>query len=449
MPGAKPELSLVMPCYNEQEALPLTARDQLDTFARAGVRPSLVLVDHGSTADTGAIIDALVADGQPVKKVAHTHNQGYGGGILSGLRACDADVIGYLCADGQVAAEDTLMAYRLILGREDRILAKVRRRFRQDSFKRKAISITYNGLMKGLYGGLGAIDVNGSPKLFSREVFERMRLASEDWFLDPELIVKAHYLGLRIIEIDVEGYARQGGASNVGLGTCVEFVGNIGRYRFGDALARWRDEVVPMADPTASPAPPEPPAEPVGEQGPLPGVRVVTQRRHEDTRGSLHKVLQASQAHRALGQGEVYVTTARGGEVKGEHLHHRMGEWFSVVPGQRQAAAGRPGDGADRRGGDAGVAAQDGVRATGPGPRPGQHGKTCADVCGLGRGRARSGGRPSPCVHWMKATATSGSWSSARPGSWADTCCGRCTRWAPRSPAWTGPGARATWSAWT
>ena len=333
MSVAKPELSLVMPCYNEQEALPLTARDQIDTFARAGVRLQLVLVDNGSTDRTGPIIDALVADGQPVKKVAHVQNQGYGGGILSGLRACDADVIGYLCADGQVSAEDTLMAYRLILGREDRVLAKVRRRFRQDSFKRKLISITYNGLMQGLYGGLGAIDINGSPKLFSREVFERMQLASEDWFLDPEIIVKAHHLGLRTIEIDVEGYARQGGASNVDLGTCAEFVGNIGRYRFGDALARWRDEVVPMADPAAGPEPPEPPAGPAGEEGPLPGVRVVPQRRHEDARGSLHKVLQSSQAHRALGQGEVYVTTARGGEVKGGHLHHRMGEWFSVVQG--------------------------------------------------------------------------------------------------------------------
>ncbi len=345
MPVADPELSLVMPCYNEEEALPSTARDQLDTFARAGVRLQLVLVDNGSTDGTGAIIDGLVAGGAPVKKVAHANNQGYGGGILSGLHACDAEVIGYLCADGQVSAEDTLMAYRLILGREDRVLAKVRRRFRQDSFKRKIISITYNGLMQGLYGGLGAIDINGSPKLFSREVFRRMRLASADWFLDPEIIVKAHHLGLRIIEIDVEGYARQGGASNVDLGTCAEFVGNIGRYRFGDALRTWRGQVVPMADPASGPAPLRPPAEPVGEDGPLPGVRVVAQRRHEDARGSLHKVLQSSQAHRSLGQGEVYVTTAKAGEVKGEHVHHRMGEWFSVIQGNGKLLLADPGTG--------------------------------------------------------------------------------------------------------
>jgi len=345
MSGTKPDLSLVMPCFNEEEALPSTARDQLETFARAGVRLQLVLVDNGSTDETGAIIDGLVADGLPVKKVAHTENQGYGGGILSGLRACDAAIIGYLCADGQVSAEDTLMVHRLIQGREDRVLAKVRRRFRQDSFKRKLISIGYNGLMQGLYGGLGAIDINGSPKLFSRAVFDRMRLMSADWFLDPEIIVKAHYLGLRIIEIDVEGYARQGGASNVNLDTCVEFVGNIGRYRFGDALKRWRDQVVPMADPGTGPAPPMPRREFEGETGPLPGVRVVPQRRHQDSRGSLHKVLRSSQAHRSLGQGEVYVTTARAGEVKGEHVHHRMGEWFSVVQGNGKLLLANPGTG--------------------------------------------------------------------------------------------------------
>jgi len=385
MSVAKPDLSLVMPCYNEAEALPLTARDQLDTFARAGVRFQLVLVDNGSSDRTGAIIDGLVADGQPVKKVAHADNQGYGGGILSGLRACDADVIGYLCADGQVSAEDTLMAYRLILGREDRVLAKVRRRFRQDSVKRKLISITYNGLMQGLYGGLGAIDINGSPKLFSRAVFERMRLASEDWFLDPEIIVKAHYLGLRIIEIDVEGYARQGGASNVGMGTCVEFVGNIGRYRFGDALARWRDEVVPMADPASGPAPPVPPDDPQGEEGPLPGVRVVAQRRHQDARGSLHKVLQSSQAHRSLGQGEVYVTTARAGEVKGEHLHHRMGEWFSVVQGNGKLLLADP---------DTGEAGEVELRASRP--------RTVYVPPGLAHALVNTGKRTLICVAWAE-----------------------------------------------
>ena len=322
-----------MPCFNEQEALPVTAVAQLDAFARAGVDLQLVLVDNGSTDRTGEVIDGLVEAGHPVKKVSHRENQGYGGGILSGLCACDADLIGYLCADGQVSADDTVMVYRLIQGRKDRVIAKVRRRFRQDSWRRKVVSITYNGLMQGLYGGLGAIDINGSPKLFSREMFERMDLRSTDWFLDPEIIVKAHHLGLRIIEIDVEGYARHGGASSVNVDTCAEFVANIARYRVGHTLDEWRRTAVPIPD--RAPPPPQPsPIDLPGEEGPLPGVRIVPQQRFGDSRGYLHKVLSSSQAHRDLGSGEVYVTAARPGETRGGHLHQRMGEWFSVISGK-------------------------------------------------------------------------------------------------------------------
>jgi len=198
--------------------------------------------------------------------------------------------------------------------------------------------------MQALYGGLGAIDINGSPKLFSRKVFEQMDLRSADWFLDPEIIVKAHHLGLRVIEIDVEGYARHGGVSNVRLDTCVEFVGNIGRYRFGDALEAWRRDVTPLVDAGVAPHPPTPAAPPsaAGEPGPLPGVRLLHQRRHSDDRGYLHKILSSSQTPHDLGSGEVYVTAARPGELKGGHYHRRMGEWFAVIQGNGELRLADP-----------------------------------------------------------------------------------------------------------
>ncbi len=339
------DLSLAMPCYNEEEALPTTAPELVRVFADAGVRLQLVLVDNGSSDGTGAVIDALIERGLPITKVSATTNLGYGGGILAGLRACEAPLMGYLCADGQVSAADTLMVYHLLQGREDRVLAKVRRRFRQDSWRRKLVSISYNGIMQALYGGLGAIDINGSPKLFSRAVYERMDLVSEDWFLDPEIVVKARYLGLKIIEIDVEGHARRGGNSHVDLGTCTEFAGNIARYRAGGALTPWRRGAYAIA-----------PAAPTGagrestEARPLlEGVRTLDQQRFEDERGFLHKVLRDSQAETGRRRGEVYVTSARPGESKGHHLHRTMGEWFAVVEGTGELWLADPDSGERRR----------------------------------------------------------------------------------------------------
>lgn len=346
-----PQLSLVLPCYNEEVCLGETAPALIGAFQEEGIRLELVLVDNGSRDRTGEIIDGFVARGLPVVKVHVPVNRGYGQGIVQGLLACGAPLVGYLCADGQVAPEDVVRTYRLMEGREERVLAKVRRRFRQDSWKRKIVSVSYNALMLAAFGWLGAIDVNGSPKIFSRRHLERMRLVSDDWFLDPEIIIKARELGLRTIEIDVEGYARHGGTSNVRRQTMLEFLRNIWRYRFGGALAGWRREVQRERQGAPALVPPSVRTAPRRRARPasaLEGVRVLEQSRFEDSRGFLQKVLTASQCEGHPPRGEVYVTSARPGEVKGNHLHRRMGEWFSVVRGEGTVEVYDPDSGSRR-----------------------------------------------------------------------------------------------------
>jgi len=340
----RPDISLVMPCYNEESAIKTTVPELISVFNKDGINIELVLVDNGSTDKTEEIIDEFVAKGDPVKKIKLEKNQGYGGGILKGLRACTAPIVGYICADGQVSAEDTLMTYRLIRGREDRTLTKVRRRFRQDSWKRKIVSIIYNILMQIMYGWLGAIDINGSPKIFSRKILGIMDLVSTDWFLDPEIIIKAKYLNIRVIEVDVEGLLRRGGASNVTIGTCWEFLRNIACYRIGGALSQWKAKINKMKEFHAKIKPItfyEAPHEPkIGvENSPeeanlLCDIRILKQKRFKDSRGFLQKVLSASQCDGEVPRGEVYVTSANPGETKGKHYHKNMGEWFTVVHGK-------------------------------------------------------------------------------------------------------------------
>ncbi len=339
--GSPPEISLVMPCYNEEACLRNTARGLLQAFANRRIALELVLVDNGSRDRTGEIIDELIAEGLPVVKVSIPVNRGYGHGILEGLKRCSAPFIGYLCADGQVSAEDTVRVYTLVKDTDGRILVKVRRRFRQDGWKRKITSVCYNGLMLLLFGRLEVIDINGSPKIFSRDAFCRMRLESNDWFLDPEIMIKAKHLGLTPLEMNVRGLHRQGGKSNVRYSTVLEFVKNILRYRFTGKIGEWKRR---LAQPTAELAP-DPPANPgspaasAARQEPqwsglLGEVRVLEQARFEDARGYLQKILTAAQSGGEAPRGEVYVTCANPGEAKGNHFHRKMGEWFAVVQGE-------------------------------------------------------------------------------------------------------------------
>lgn len=336
-----PEISLTMPCYNEEACLRNTARGLIQAFANRKIALELVLVDNGSKDRTGQIIDELIAEGLPVVKVTVPVNRGYGHGIIEGLKRCSAPFIGYLCADGQVSAEDTVRLYLLVKGTDGRVMVKVRRRFRKDGLLRKITSIAYNGLMLAVFGRLQVIDINGSPKIFSRDAFRRMRLESADWFLDPEIMIKAKHMGLTPLELNVRGLHRQGGKSNVRFSTVLEFFKNIVRYRLSGKISAWKKTLaqpLPVENVVADPPAAAPTAAPMETgarwEGLLGQVRVLEQARFEDARGYLQKILTAGQCDGAPPRGEVYVTCANPGEAKGNHFHRKMGEWFAVVQGE-------------------------------------------------------------------------------------------------------------------
>lgn len=228
-----PALSLVLPCYDEEDVVEKTVEDLFAAFGRAGKTLEIVAVDNGSDDRTGEILERLSRKHPTLLTVRVPVNLGYGHGILEGMPRATAPWVGILCADGQVAPEDVARVFLAAEGSVEPALFKVRRRFRRDGLRRKIVSVVYNLLMAGLFPGLGSIDVNGNPKFLPRISLEQMRLESSDWFLDAEMMLEARRLGLRVVETDVAGFARAGGASNVRASTCLEFARNILRARFG------------------------------------------------------------------------------------------------------------------------------------------------------------------------------------------------------------------------
>ena len=239
-PGTPPEISLIMPCYQEEEVIPYTIPQLVHAFEQAGHRLELVACDNGSTDRTGEIIRQFASGGLPVIPWRVERNEGYGNGILKAIPACSAPWIGFIPADGQVDAEDVARLFEVLKHTDGRVLGKVRRRFRMDGPTRKIVSILYNGFVWLLWPRLGSVDVNGSPKIAHRDVIAAMDLRSKNWFLDPEMMIKAYYLGVRVLEMNVFARMRSNGLSHVRPSACLEFFLNLLRYRFGGALAEWR-----------------------------------------------------------------------------------------------------------------------------------------------------------------------------------------------------------------
>lgn len=238
--GGRADVSFVMPCYNEQDTIGYTIPQLVKAFERAGHRLELVACDNGSTDRTGRIIEDFVAEGLPVVPHRVEVNEGYGNGVLKSIPLCTAPWIGIIPADGQVDAEDAARLFELVMHTDGQVLGKIRRRFRMDGLVRKIVSIAYNGLVMLLWPGLGSLDVNGLPKIIHRDVLAAMELTSKQWLLDPEMMIKAHYLGIRVLEVNVFARLRANGLSHIRAATCLEFLVQLMRFRFGSEISSWR-----------------------------------------------------------------------------------------------------------------------------------------------------------------------------------------------------------------
>jgi glycosyltransferase involved in cell wall biosynthesis len=239
----RPDVSFLMPCYNEEAIIPYTIPQLIHAFEKAGHRLELIAIDNGSSDRTGEIIKTLAAQFPSLVHHRIEQNQGYGYGVLNALPLSTAVWVGIIPADGQVDPEDVVRLYEAVAATDRRVLGKVRRRFRMDGLQRKIVSMSYNLFVRSLWPRLGSIDINGSPKILPREVFHAMRLESKGWFLDPEIMVKAHYMGVRVLELNVFARMRGSGLSHVRMGTCWEFLWKLLYFRFSRELPRWKREL--------------------------------------------------------------------------------------------------------------------------------------------------------------------------------------------------------------
>jgi glycosyltransferase involved in cell wall biosynthesis len=241
-----------MPCYNESENVPHTVPRLIRAFSNMDVRYEIVTVDNGSKDDTWQKLQVL-AEKYPgiVRPVQVQTNIGFGNGVITGMKAATGLWIGTIAADGQVDAEDLFRLYEACAETDGKVLGKVRRRYRMDGFQRQIISVGYNLFVRMLWPKLGSWDVNGQPRMLRRDVVHAMDLQSTNWLLDPEMLIKAHYMGVRVMELNVFARMRGNGLSHVRMATCWEFFTYLLGFRFSGRLKSWREQVATQWVPTA------------------------------------------------------------------------------------------------------------------------------------------------------------------------------------------------------
>jgi len=93
------EVSVVVPCYNEETAIGESLRSVTECLKGCG-EFEIVAVNDGSTDRTEEILEESAGHDARIHVVHHKHNQGYGAALKTGIRRARGDLIAIIDADG-------------------------------------------------------------------------------------------------------------------------------------------------------------------------------------------------------------------------------------------------------------------------------------------------------------------------------------------------------------
>jgi glycosyltransferase involved in cell wall biosynthesis len=234
MPETIPALSLVILCYRSEEfAKEFTARTLKMMRSHEIEDFELILVGNyiEDTGDrTPEIVRELATTDPRICCQAEPKRGMMGWDLRSGLARATGAYIGFIDGDGQMPIDDVGKLYELIEGSEFD-LVKSYRVTRADGWNRKILTTGYNLLFRVLFPGLKARDMNAKPKIIRRAAYEKMRLTSDGWFIDAEIMIEALHHKMRIGEIPTEFRRLDRRGSFVNLGAVFEFMSQLARRR--------------------------------------------------------------------------------------------------------------------------------------------------------------------------------------------------------------------------
>ncbi|HBA84291.1 MAG TPA: dolichol-P-glucose synthetase [Verrucomicrobia bacterium] len=192
------ELSLVIPCLNEEKTLAAALKTAREAIAASGLEGEILVADNGSTDGSRALAEACGA------RVAAVRNRGYGFALAAGIQAAqgrylvmgDADAT-YDFREAVPFVEELRKGADLVVG------SRLRGRIEKGAmpFLHRYLGTPVLTTLINLFFGTKLSDCNGGLRAFTRSAYERMKIVSGGMEFASEMLIKSALAGLKIVEI--------------------------------------------------------------------------------------------------------------------------------------------------------------------------------------------------------------------------------------------------------
>ena len=234
-----PDISVVVLCYKTGIFAREFSEKIIFMLEKESVDYELILVGNyyqDSNDITPNIVEDLAGKYKRVIAITKTKEGKMGWDMRSGLGVAKGRYIAVIDGDGQMPYEDILKIYRMIKN-SNFDLCKTYRIKRCDGFYRRFISVVYNTIFSIIFM-VYTKDANSKPKIITREAYNKLKLVSDDWFIDAEIMIQAKRFKFKIGKIPTVFEQSAERSSFVKFTAIFEFIKNIILYRINAFLQK-------------------------------------------------------------------------------------------------------------------------------------------------------------------------------------------------------------------
>jgi hypothetical protein len=208
----RPAVSLVLAVRNQADHIVSVIDSYVATLARLGRPFEIIIVENESDDDSLQRCRGL-AERHPSVSVIHNDRRGVGRAVRTGVAVAKGDTLCY--TNSAYTTPAALQgAIELYFENPGCLINTVREN--RYPFKRRAGSYLFNAECRALFG-FQTTDVNGTPKVFPRTLFDQLALTIDGSLFDVELFLQSKLKGAKIIDMRIPFTPRFGGKSGTNL----------------------------------------------------------------------------------------------------------------------------------------------------------------------------------------------------------------------------------------
>ena len=207
------DLSVIVPCYNEENNIEDIVLKILDSFNKNTIKGEIILVNDGSSDRTSMEIERLSRQFKNVFGINHVKNLGITEAWNSGLKGSQGRYIVTIDADLQYRPEDIIELYNQMTKDDYDLVQGWRREYKDKNLLRKFLSKSLSHILNILFL-TGINDIKSGFVIYKRDVFSDILKTKKKFHTFQHFfILCALRKGYRLKQVPITFYPRKRGES--------------------------------------------------------------------------------------------------------------------------------------------------------------------------------------------------------------------------------------------